>query len=185
MNIIITGRQIEITDAIRDKVEKQLEKLGNFIGESTDVKVTISARKERQTIEVTVHPVSGPVVRAEDTEIDLYSAIDRVSDKLKTQMNKYSKRIRDRRTENDSIRFMEAEVNTPDIDADFDDAGDDYDIKIERHKKFNIKPMTEEEAVLQMDLLGHDFYVFRHDSTDEVAVVYRRYNGGYGIIEQE
>ena len=161
MNIIITGRQIELTDAIKEKIESKLSKLENHIDQNTDVKVTVSAKKERQTIEVTIRTINGPVIRAEDTQEDLYAAIDLVTDKLKRQIRKYKKRLQDKKQDNMSIRF------------------------IERLKKFSLKPMTEEEAVLQMDLVGHDFYMFRNTDTDEIAVVYKRNNGGYGIIEHD
>jgi len=181
MNIIITGRQIELTDAIKEKIESKLSKLENYIDQNTDVKVTVSAKKERQTIEVTIRTINGPVIRAEDTQEDLYAAIDLVTDKLKRQIRKYKKRLQDKKQDNMSIRFLDvAEEDGFDDDSDYND-----ELVIERRKKFSLKPMTEEEAVLQMDLVGHDFYMFRNTDTDEIAVVYKRNNGGYGIIEHD
>jgi len=180
MNIIISGRQIELTDAIKEKIESKLEKLDNYIDSNTDVKVTVSARKDRQTIEVTIRTINGPVIRAEDTQEDLYSAIDLVYDKLKNQIRKYKKRLQDKKQDNKSIRFLDVTEDNVEDDADLNEV-----LVIERRKKFSLKPMTEEEAVLQMDLVGHDFYMFRNTDTDEIAVVYKRNNGGYGIIEHD
>lgn len=183
MNIIISGRQMEVTDAIKEKIESKLEKLESYIDPNTDVKVTVSAKKERQSIEVTIRTINGPVIRAEETKEDLYTAIDLIYDKLKKQMRKYKKRMQDRKQDNKSIRFLNVDI---DVEDGFEDE-EDYNeaLVIERRKKFDLKPMTEEEAVLQMDLLGHDFYMFRNHDTDEIAVVYKRKNGGYGIIEHD
>lgn len=182
MRITISGKQMELTDAIKDAVEEKLERLDYYLHPETEVKVTVSAKKARQKVEVTIIPISGPIIRAEDTEESLYAAMDIVYDKLNTQLRKYKKRVQDRHQSNESIRFNHIEdLNEEDIQ---DENENTIDISIDRRKKFSIKPMSPEEAVLQMDLLGHDFYMFTNAQTDDISIVYKRKNGGYGIIEQ-
>ncbi|EQJ04915.1 ribosomal subunit interface protein [Clostridioides difficile P6] len=181
MNIIISGKQIELTDAIKNKIETKLSKLDNYIHPDTDVKVTVSARKARQKIEVTIATVNGPIIRAEDMQENLYTAIDVVYDKLSKQLKKYKKRLQDKHKDNKSIRFQDAEINLADEQEDYGD--ENQELVIQRRKKFSVKPMSEEEAVLQMELIGHDFYMFKNIDSDEIAVVYKRNNGGYGIID--
>ncbi|CZR95375.1 MULTISPECIES: ribosome hibernation-promoting factor, HPF/YfiA family [unclassified Clostridioides] len=183
MNIIISGKQIELTDAIKSKIENKLSKLDNYIHPDTDVKVTVSAKKARQKIEVTIATVNGPIIRAEDMQENLYTAIDVVYDKLSKQLKKYKKRLQDKHKDNKSIRFQDAEINLADEQEDYGD--ENQELVIQRRKKFSVKPMSEEEAVLQMELIGHDFYMFKNIDSDEIAVVYKRHNGGYGIIEHE
>ena len=181
MKIKISGKQIELTDAIKNAVEQKLERLENYLHPETEVKVTVSARKARQKVEVTIIPISGPIIRAEDTEESLYAAIDIVYDKLSSQLRKYKKRVQDKHKFNESIRFNHMQdLSEEDINEE-----DESPIRIERYKKFNMKPMSPEEAVLQMDLLGHDFFMFRNTQTDGISIVYKRKNGGYGMIEQE
>ncbi|WP_270646909.1 ribosome hibernation-promoting factor, HPF/YfiA family [Paeniclostridium hominis] len=183
MKITISGKQMELTDAIKDAVEEKLERLDYYLHPETEVKVTVSAKKARQKVEVTVIPISGPIIRAEDTEESLYAAMDVVYDKLNTQLRKYKKRVQDRHQSNESIRFSHIEdLTEEDLQNENENS---IDISIDRRKKFNIKPMSPEEAVLQMDLLGHDFYMFTNAQTDDISIVYKRKNGGYGIIEQE
>ena len=158
MRITISGKQMELTDAIKDAVEEKLERLDYYLHPETEVKVTVSAKKARQKVEVTVIPISGPIIRAEDTEESLYAAMDVVYDKLNTQLRKYKKRVQDRHQSNESIRFSHIkDLSEEELD---DEEKNSIDIKIERIKKFNMKPMSPEEAVLQMDLLGHDFFIF-------------------------
>lgn len=183
MRITIYGKQIELTDAIKDSIEEKIERLDYYLHPETEVKVTVSAKKARQKIEVTIIPINGPIIRAEDTEENLYSAIDVVYDKLNTQLRKYKKRVQDRQHSNESIRFNHIEdISESELEGENEDS---LYIKIDRRKRFNIKPMSPEEAVLQMDLLGHDFYMFTNTQTDDVAIVYKRKNGGYGMIEQD
>ena len=179
MNIIISGKQMDLTDGIKNAIEEKLGRLDFYLHPSTDVKVTVSAKKARQKVEVTIIPISGPIIRAEDIEENLYAAIDIVYDKLNNQLRKYKKRLQDRHKSNESIRFNSIQENYDSSDED------NLDIVIERTKKFYIKPMSPEEAVLQMDLLQHDFYMFKNSESDGISIVYRRKNGGYGLIESE
>ena len=173
MKILITGKKIELTDGIKGAVE--------YLHEDTEVKVTVSARKAKQKIEVTIIPINGPIIRAEDSQESLYAAIDVVYDKLNKQLRRYKNKLKGKYQSKgqDSIRFQNIEDNG------FDENDGEFDIVIERHKKFDMKPMSPEEAVLQMELVGHDFYMFRNIDTDEISIVYRRETGGYGLIEHE
>ena len=183
MNIIISGKQMELTDGIKGAIEEKIERLDYYLHPETEVKVTVSAKKARQKIEVTIIPISGPIIRAEDIEENLYAAIDVVYDKLNKQLRKYKNRLQDRHQDNESIRFQGVDLSD---EVDFDeDENDDLNIVIERRKKFDMKPMSAEEAVLQMELIEHDFYMFRNIDTDEISIVYKRKNDGYGIIEHE
>ena len=175
MNIIISGKQMNLTDGIKNAIEEKLGRLDFYLHPATDVKVTVSAKKARQKVEVTIIPISGPIIRAEDIEENLYAAIDVVYDKLNNQLRKYKKRIQDRHKSNESIRFDEIQENYDSSDED------NLDIVIKRTKKFGVKPMSPEEAILQMDLLEHDFYMFKNSDSDGMSIVYKRKNGGYGF----
>ena len=182
MNMIISGKQMDLTDGIKHAIEEKLGRLDFYLHPATDVKVTVSAKKARQKVEVTIFPINGPIIRAEDIEENLYAAIDIVYDKLNIQLRKYKKRLQDRHKSNESIRFDAIE----DIqDNDYSSDEDNLDTIIKRTKKFGVKPMSPEEAVLQMDLLEHDFYMFRNAESNGMSIVYRRKNGGYGLIESE
>jgi putative sigma-54 modulation protein len=182
MNIIISGKQMDLTDGIKNAIEEKLGRLDFYLHPETDVKVTVSAKKARQKIEVTIIPISGPIIRAEDIEENLYAAIDIVYDKLNKQLRKYKKRLQDRHQSIESIRFDAIEDLN---ENDYSQEEANLDIVIERTKRFGVKPMNPQEAVLQMDLLGHDFYMFKNAETNDISIVYRRKNGGYGLIESE
>ena len=182
MNIIISGKQMELTDGIKGTIQEKLGRLDFYLHPETDVKVTVSAKKARQKVEVTIIPISGSIIRAEDIEENLYAAIDVVYDKLNKQLRKYKNRLTDRHQSNESIRFENVDMSVYEGDTEQDD---NFDIVIERNKKFDMKPMSAEEAVLQMELIEHDFYMFRNVDTDDISIVYKRKNGGYGMIEHE
>ena len=182
MNMIISGKQMDLTDGIKHAIEEKLGRLDFYLHPETDVKVTVSVKKARQKVEVTIFPINGPIIRAEDIEENLYAAIDIVYDKLNIQLRKYKKRVQDRHKSNESIRFDAIE----DIqDNDYSSDEDNLDTIIKRTKKFGVKPMSPEEAVLQMDLLEHDFYMFKNSESNDISIVYKRKNGGYGLIESE
>ena len=182
MNIIISGKQMELTDGIKGTIQEKLGRLDFYLHPETDVKVTVSAKKARQKVEVTIIPISGPIIRAEDIEENLYAAIDVVYDKLNKQLRKYKNRLKDKHQSNESIRFENVDMSVYEDDTE---EYDNFDIVIERNKKFDMKPMSAEEAVLQMELIEHDFYMFRNVDTDDISIVYKRKNGGYGMIEHE
>lgn len=176
MNIIIVSKRVEITNAIREKIEAKIEKLSKYINEDTDINVKIDVKKKNQKIEVTIHTKAGVIIRAEESQEDLYSAIDLVYDKLYKQLRKYKTQTLKKNKRNESIRFENIEEY---VACDLDD-----DEPIKRRKKFKIdKPMTHEEAIIQMDLLGHNFFIFRDVESETVNVIYKRHDG-YGLIEQ-
>ena len=178
MKIIISGKKLELTDGIKNAIEEKIGKLERYLDLETQVKVTVSAKKSTQKIEVTIIPISGPIIRAEDSEENLYAAIDVVHDKLKKQIRRYKNKLQDKhQSKDESIRFQ--------MDDEFKNEGSDLDIVIERRKKFDMKPMSPEEAVLQMELIEHGFYMFRNIDSDEISIVYKREDGGYGLIEHE
>ena len=176
MNITISGRNIEVTDGLRSAVEQKLGKLERYFSPDVDVNVTLSVEKERQKIEVTI-PVRGNIIRSEQVSNDMYVSIDLVEEVIERQLKKYKNKLTDRYQDNSGSfkkEFLEAEY----------DSGVD-DIRIIRNKKIDLKPMYPEDACVQMELLGHSFYVFYNAETEEVNVVYKRKDGAYGLIEAE
>lgn len=176
MKLTIVGKNVELTEGIKLSVEEKLGKIDKYFNNDMDVRATIRAKKSRQTIEVTIIPVSGNIIRAEDSEENLYAAIDVVVDKLSKQLRKYKTKLINKSQDNASIRFENIESTI--------ENENDSEINIVRRKKFGIKPMSEEEAILQMELLEHNFFVFTDAETNEMNVAYKRKSGGYGIIEQ-
>lgn len=176
MKLTIVGKNIELTEGIKLSIEEKLGKIDKYFNNDMDVRATIRAKKSRQTIEVTIIPVSGNIIRAEDSEENLYAAIDVVVDKLSKQLRKYKTKLINKSQDNASIRFENIESLI--------ENENESEINIVRRKKFGIKPMNEEEAILQMELLGHNFFVFTDSETNEMNVAYKRKSGGYGIIEQ-
>ena len=176
MNINITGRNIELTDGLKSAVEEKLSKLEKFFTPDTQCNVTLSVEKERQKIEVTI-PVKGHIIRSEQVSNDMYVSIDLVLEVLERQLRKYRTKLISRQQEPGEF-FNDEYINR-------DEPDDDEDIRIIREKRFGIKPMYPEDACVQMELLGHDFFVFRNAETDEVNVVYKRRGNTYGLIEPE
>ena len=174
MRFIITGRNIDVTDGLRSAVEEKLGKLDRFFAPETEVNVTLSVEKERQKIEVTI-PVKGNIIRSEQVSSDMYVSIDLVEEVIERQLRKYKNKIVDKQQA--AANFQKAY-----LDKDYDE---DEEVKIIRTKKFGIKPMYPEDACVQMELLGHSFFVFRNADTDEVNVVYKRKGNTYGLIEPE
>ena len=175
MNYIISGKNIEVTEGLRSAVFDKLSKLEKYFAEDADAQVTFSVEKDRQKIEVTI-PMKGHIIRAEQVSDDMYVSIDLVVEVIERQVNKYKKKLIDKEQNAAFLQnsFMEEEVDD-----------DDEAIKIVRSKKFAVKPMYPEDACIQMDLLGHNFFVFRNAETEEVNVVYKRKGNTYGLIEPE
>lgn len=175
MRITITGRNIELTEGLKQSVEDKLSKLEKYFTPETDVFVTLSVEKERQKIEVTI-PIKGHIIRSEQVSNDMYVSIDLVEEVIERQLKKYrTKLISKKMNAAESFRaeFVEA------------DGSEDEEVQIVRTKRFGMKPMYPEDACVQMELTGHDFFVFRNAETDEVNVVYRRKGNTYGLIEPE
>lgn len=178
MNITITGRKINLRDSFKERATKKLDKFTKIFGEDADASVTVSMEKNRITVEITVHS-KGYVYRAEQTSLDIDEALDLAVDHLSRQMRK-------NKTKLDKRNRIDPKHLTFDPIADDGDEGDEeHDFQIVRSKKFPVKPMTIDEAVLQMNMLGHEFFLFRNEMTGEVNVVYRRRNGNYGLLEPE
>ena len=174
MKIIISGRNIDITAGLRAAVEEKLGKLERYFTPETEIHVTLSVEKERQKIEVTI-PVKGNIIRSEQVSNDMYVSIDLVEEIIERQLKKYKNKLVD-------AKQGSSHFNQEFIEKDY---VDDEEIQIVRSKKFDIKPMYPEDACIQMELLGHNFYMFRNAETDEVNVVYKRKGNTYGLIEPE
>jgi putative sigma-54 modulation protein len=174
MNYMISGKNIDVTEGLKQAVYDKLGRLEKFFNEDTNAQVTFSVEKERQKIEVTI-PMKGHIIRAEQVSDDMYVSIDMVVEIIERQVTRYKKRIIDQ--EQDAAFFQNQFLEEED---DVDD-----DISIIRSKRFAVKPMYPEDACVQMELLGHSFYVFRNAETDEVNVVYKRKGNTYGLIEPE
>lgn len=174
MRITISGRNIELTDGLKAAVEDKIGKLEKYFTPDTDVFVTLSVEKERQKIEVTI-PVPGHIIRSEQVSNDMYVSIDLVEEIIERQLKKYKNKIITKQQSNSNFRkeYIEKEVEADD------------EIKIIRTKKFDMKPMYPEDACVEMELLGHDFYVFINAETEDVNVVYKRKGNTYGLIEPE
>ena len=174
MKFVIVGRNIEVTPGLKSAVEEKIGKLEKYFNPDTEVHVTLSVEKDRQKIEVTI-PVKGNIIRSEQVSNDMYVSIDLVEEIIERQLKKYKNKIVDKQQAASSFSKMYME----------NDYTDDEEIKIVRTKRFDIKPMYPEDACVQMELLGHNFYVFRNAETDEVNVVYKRKGNTYGLIEPE
>ena len=176
MNYIISGKNIDVTDGLREAIYDKLGRLEKFFNEDTKVMVTFSVEKERQKVEVTI-PMKGHIIRAEQVSDDMYVSIDMIVEIIERQVTRYKKKILDQNQ--DAAYFQDKFIEEEDISSDEDE------IQIIRSKKFAVKPMYPEDACVQMELLGHNFYVFRNAETDEVNVVYKRKGNTYGLIEPE
>ena len=174
MRYTITGRNIEVTPGLKAAVEKKIGKLEHFFTPDTEVFVALSAQKDIQKIEVTI-PVKGNTIRAEESSTDMYVSIDLVEEVIERQLRKYKNKIVDKQQA--AANFQKAY-----LDKDYDE---DEEVKIIRTKKFGIKPMYPEDACVQMELLGHNFFVFYNAETEQVNVVYKRKGNTYGLIEPE
>lgn len=174
MNLVISGKNLDITEGLRSAIEEKIAKLERYFNDSTEVHVTLSTEKNRQKIEITI-PMKGSIIRAEEVSSDMYVSIDLVEEVIERQLRKYKNKLIDKAQN-------AAHLNQEFIDEDMED---EEEINIIRSKKFAMKPMDPEEACVQMELLGHNFFVFRNSETDEVNVVYKRKGNTYGLIEPE
>ena len=175
MRIKITGRNIDLTEGIKSAVEDKLNKLEKYFTPDTDVYVTLSVEKERQKVEVTI-PTKGNIIRSEQVSNDMYVSIDLVEEVIERQLKKYRTKLISKH-QNAASAFKQEFLEEQSVE--------DEEIQITRVKKFDMKPMYAEDACVQMELLGHDFFVFVNAETDEVNVVYKRKGNTYGIIEPE
>ena len=176
MKFIISGKNITVSQGLKTAVEDKLGKLERYFTPDTEVVVTLSVEKERQKIEVTI-PMKGNIIRSEQVSNDMYVSIDLVEEVIERQLRKYKNKLVAREQEGGNFKqeFFEE-------DDKIEDAGE---IKIVRTKKFGFKPMYPEDACVQMELLGHNFFVFFNAETEQVNVVYKRKGNTYGLIEPE
>ena len=178
MKIIFKGKHVEVTDAMRNYTEKRLNKIERHFDHILEVIVTLSVEKNRQIVEVTLQ-ASRASIRAEEKTDDMYTSIDKVADKLERQIQKYKEKYFQKPHPGSERKGLINEgVNVEDSESD-------KIAKIVRTKRFAIKPMSVEEAAMQMDLLGHNFFVFANDNTNKVNVLYKRKDGNFGLIEPE
>lgn len=171
MLLNIRGDKIEVTDSIKNYIEEKLKRLDKYFENPEDLKANIVVRTRGidQIIEVTI-PIKKAILRAEETNKDLYAAIDKVTDKLERSIRKNKTKIKKRKVENMDV-FLDFEVE------------EEEEQKIVKRKQINNKPISEEEAILQMDLLDHDFFIFQNTETNNMSVIYKRKDNSYGIIE--
>jgi putative sigma-54 modulation protein len=174
MRYIISGKNIDVTEGLKSAVYEKIGKLERYFTPETEIHVTLSVEKERQIIEVTI-PMKGNIIRAEQVSNDMYVSLDLVEEIIERQLRKYKNKL---------LSQKQAFVNFKDVFEEEDSFEEDK-IEIIRTKRFAMKPMDSEEACIQMELLGHNFYVFRSAETDEVNVVYKRKGNTYGLIEPE
>ena len=175
MKFTISGKNIDVTEGLKAAVRDKLGKLERYFTPDTEVIVTMSVEKERQKVEVTI-PIKGHVIRSEQSSNDMYVSIDLVEEVIERQLRKYRTKLASKKM-NVADNFNEAFIDS--------DADEDEEIKIVRTKRFGMQPMYPEDACVQMELTGHDFFVFRNAETDEVNVVYKRKGNTFGLIEPE
>lgn len=174
MRFIISGKNIEVTESLRATVLDKIGKLERYFTPDTEIHCTLTVEKDRQRIEVTI-PVKGTIIRAEQESTDMYVSIDLVEEIIERQLKRYKNKLID--AKQDAVGFSKLLID--------EEVYEDDTIEITRTKRFAMKPMDAEEACVQMELLGHNFYVFRNADTDEVNVVYKRKGNSYGLIEPE
>ena len=176
MEFLIRGEKIKVTDSIKNYIEEKLGRLNKYFDAPDSIKATalIKVKDNEEIIEVTI-PTTKFTLRAEEKNKDLYAAIDLVTDKLERQIRKNKTRLKAK---------YKKEV-LPDFIFDFEVTEEENEDKIVKRKKIDVKPMDEEEAILQMELLGHEFYMYKDSESGKSAVVYKRKDGNYGVIESE
>jgi putative sigma-54 modulation protein len=177
MQVQVRGRNIEVTDALKDYIVKRVSKVEKFVDNLGEAQVTMTVEKDSHRIELTI-PVSGMIVRAEEITGDMYTSTDLVVEKVEKQILKYKGKLQKKGVR--VIQSQKAPAGGAEIIEDEEDAP-----RLKRTKRFAIKPMPVEEAILQMNLLGHSFFVFSNAETEQVNVVYKRKDGHYGLIEPE
>lgn len=177
MEIIIHGDKLKITEAMNDYIEEKLAKLNKYLenGDRVRANVIVKVKNHEQRVEITI-PMKSFILRSEETKDDFYAAVDKAVDKLERQIRKNKTRMMSKQVK------VNYEFNFSEIEEDEDDAKEN---KILKRKKVEVKPMNEDEAIIQMELLGHQFYMYMDSETSKPAVVYKRNDGNYGIIESE
>ncbi len=183
MNFIISGKNINVTAGLKDTIEQKLGKLERYFTPETEIHVTLSVEKERQKIEVTI-PVKGGLIRSEQTSSDMYVSIDLVEEVIERQLRKYKNKLVAKSQGHPTASSAGNNFKKEFLEEATEETNDG-EIKIVKTKRFGIKPMYPEDACIQMDLIGHSFFVFSNAETDEVNVVYKRKDGSFGLIEPD
>lgn len=174
MQVIVNGRHIDVTDALRNYAESKVKKIEKYLPDTTEAVVTLSVQKYRHNAEILIK-VNGLLIQAEDETGEMYSAIDKVMDKIERQVKRYKEKLLNRHKDSESIKTT-SKIKSGEAE--------DKDIpKIIKTKRFEIKPMLPDEAVMQMELLHKDFFVFTNAGDNKVNVIYRRRDGNIGLIE--
>ena len=174
MEIIIRGEKVKVTGAMKEYIEEKLKRLDKYLENSSNVRanVLVKVHKDAQKVEVTI-PLKSFILRSEEYQDDFYAAVDKTIDKLERQIRKNKTRLTSKKVNNNK-EFALQEIKEEKSES-----------KIVRRKSVEVKPMNEEEAILQMELLGHEFYMYKDADTNKAAVVYKRKDGNYGILESE
>ena len=175
MKFNIRGKNMDVTPAIKGYIEEKIGRLDKYLESPSDISasIVVKVRGKEQIIEVTI-PVNKIILRGEESHDDLYAAIDLVSDKIERQIRKNKTKLKKRKEKNNFVDFnYEFEI----------DKDEEKDEVIVKRKSIEMKPMNEEEALLQMDLLGHEFFVFKNTDSECVSILYKRKDGNYGIID--
>ena len=176
MELDIFFKNIEATDAIKNYVEKKVKKFTKILGNDIEIKVTLSTEKFRQIAEIIIN-VKGIVIKGEEESNDMYSAIDLVVDKVERQIKRYREKLKNKKHETKENMLLSMKILSAEKETDSP--------KIIKSEKFFIKPLSVEEAVMQLNLMNLEFLVFRNSETNEINVVYKRKDGNYGWIEPE
>ncbi len=176
MKFTIIGRKIEVTDKVRDYVEKKLSKLDKFFREESEARIVLGTIKDNEYIEASIY-ASGMIYRAEASDKEILAAIDKIVDVIERQIRKNKTRLEKKIKRDATLDSMLISG------ASYTEGEETSEFEIVKRKRFNVKPMSAEEAILQMNLLGHNFFVFKNVDTNEMNVVYKRKDGKYAIIE--
>ena len=184
MNLVISGKNLDITEGLRSAIEEKIGKLERYFTDTTEVHVTLSTEKNRQKIEITI-PMKGSIIRAEEVSSDMYVSIDLVEEVIERQLRKYKNKLVARNQGHPTSYAPSGNSFRKEFFDSEEETTEDDEVRIVRTKKFGIKPMFPEDACVQMELLGHNFFVFSNAETDEVNVVYKRKDGSFGLIEPE
>jgi len=176
LQVQVRGRNVEVTGALKEYVDKRVGKLVRYLDGISEAQVTLAVEKGSHCVEVTI-PVNGMILRGEETTHDMYASVDLVVEKLEKQIRKYKGKLLKRLGK----AAGEYSKETTSLDEQLNEDG----LRIVRNKRFNIKPMSLDEAIMQMNLLSHNFFVFTNAETEQVNVLYRRKDGNYGLIEPE
>lgn len=180
MNIKLTGKNIDLTDGLKERVDDKMSKLDKYFNKDVDAQVTLKVQKLDQIAEVTI-PLKGTILRAEVKDKDMYNSIDTVVGKLEKQLQKFRSRLRDKHRD-DNI-FVGPMMEEAPADMPMDEYAEE--IMISKVKHFELRPMSDEEAVMQLNLIDHDFYMYKDTKDFAVRVVYKKADGTYGIIAAE